>query len=580
MPLSRFIQLVIAFWLIFGTSLLFAQQIIIDESYTDWDSVPYINNEPEGDAGTGNIDILNAKVSSDTKYLYFYLEVDQEILLQDNQGLSLLIDTDNNSNTGESYQGLGYEFLYNLGERNGEYTGNSQANFNAYDVGLVSAPTVSSTKFEFKINRDAEINDASLFTADSISFLFRTQPSGGDVVPDAPSGFAYEFSNRIYEPKPYTLEKYNANDIRVLSYNVLRDNLFESEVSANFERIFKALNPDIIGLQEVYNHSGEEAAQLIGRFLPGEAEQTWHHGDVGNDNLIVSRYPVINQAAIQGNAAYLLEGDDSEIMVIVAHPPCCTNDSGRQEEFDAIMRFVRESKSGDEFNISENTPILIIGDMNLVGLNRQVSTLLTGDIAGEDRFGGDFDPDWDGSAFEDAKPENPQSPTTFTWFSEGSSFSAGRLDYIVYSGSVWELQNKFSLHTLALPEDSLNAYNLQQNDTKNASDHLPVVADFRPVVLTSMPENSENPSNIKLHQNYPNPFNPATTIRYSLSVQQKVKLEIFNINGQKLTTLLQGVQPAGQHTVKWEGANQASGVYFYRLSAGSDVETRKMILLK
>ena len=95
-------------------------------------------------------------------------------------------------------------------------------------------------------------------------------------------------------------------------------------------------------------------------------------------------------------------------MVIVAHPPCCSNDQGRQDEIDAFMAFLRESKDGGEFDIAEDTPIVIVGDMNLVGLNQQVKTLLTGDIINEIEYGQDFLPDWDGTALEDVKPFNPE----------------------------------------------------------------------------------------------------------------------------------------------------------------------------
>ena len=174
------------------------------------------------------------------------------------------------------------------------------------------------------------------------------------------------------------------------SYPIIyRDYLFNLEARDNFRRIFQFIEPDIIGLQEVYDNSGSDAALLIKEFLGGQ----WYSGDVGNDNLLVSRYPILKQKAIKGNAAYLVKIDNisfQNVLVIVAHPPCCSNDEGRQDEIDAFMAFLRESKDGREFNIAENTPIVIVGDMNLVGLNQQVKTLLTGDIINEIEYGQDF----------------------------------------------------------------------------------------------------------------------------------------------------------------------------------------------
>ncbi|UCF63987.1 MAG: T9SS type A sorting domain-containing protein [bacterium] len=93
------------------------------------------------------------------------------------------------------------------------------------------------------------------------------------------------------------------------------------------------------------------------------------------------------------------------------------------------------------------------------------------------------------------------------------------------------------------------------------------------------------PYTYELWQNYPNPFNPTTTIRFSLGAAEKVKLEIFNVLGQRIGTLLDRWLPAGKYREIWDARNEAglklgSGIYFYRITAGDYVQTRKMILLK
>lgn len=91
----------------------------------------------------------------------------------------------------------------------------------------------------------------------------------------------------------------------------------------------------------------------------------------------------------------------------------------------------------------------------------------------------------------------------------------------------------------------------------------------------------------QLAQNYPNPFNPATTISYQLPVASDVQLEIFDILGKKVATLVSGRQEAGRYTYTWNASTVSSGVYFYRLQArnaingaSSCVETKKMLYLK
>ena len=83
-----------------------------------------------------------------------------------------------------------------------------------------------------------------------------------------------------------------------------------------------------------------------------------------------------------------------------------------------------------------------------------------------------------------------------------------------------------------------------------------------------------------LEQNYPNPFNPATTIQFTLQHSGFVRLRVYDILGDEVTTLVSAEFPAGPHLVRWDASNRPSGVYFYRLEAGAYVETRKLILLR
>jgi acetyl esterase/lipase len=95
-------------------------------------------------------------------------------------------------------------------------------------------------------------------------------------------------------------------------------------------------------------------------------------------------------------------------------------------------------------------------------------------------------------------------------------------------------------------------------------------------------ENTETefPIEFVLLQNYPNPFNPATTIRYSLPQEGKVSLEIYNLLGQKLETLVDEYQPAGEHMLQWQSKYFPSGIYFMRLQTGTQVKTMKLVLQK
>jgi len=88
------------------------------------------------------------------------------------------------------------------------------------------------------------------------------------------------------------------------------------------------------------------------------------------------------------------------------------------------------------------------------------------------------------------------------------------------------------------------------------------------------------PTDFTLSQNYPNPFNPGTAIEFSLPVNSNVTLTIYNLLGQVVTTLVNEDKPAGAYSVEFNATNLPSGIYFYKLEAGTFIQTKKMVLLK
>jgi len=85
----------------------------------------------------------------------------------------------------------------------------------------------------------------------------------------------------------------------------------------------------------------------------------------------------------------------------------------------------------------------------------------------------------------------------------------------------------------------------------------------------------------RLEQNYPNPFNPKTVISWQLAVGSYVDLSVYNLLGEKVTTLIAKEQKAGKYQIEWDAGDFASGVYFYQLSTDQGfVQTRKLVLMK
>jgi len=577
--------------LIFLSIAGFSQnRILVDGIFDEWEEYPIIYTDAVGDGSFSGIDFRQLKVFNDDEFIFFLLETGAEITLQDLNDITLYLDTDDNSNTGLSINGIGAELVYTFGNRNGTFYGaGNAADIFQINIGLVSAPTVTSDRFEIAISKDITISGTPVFQSDNLKIVFKDDRSNGDFIPAANEELEYTFSTKNSEPLPdYSLQKSDESDLRIISYNALVDGLFDQNRIPSFTRIFQATQPDIIGFQEIYNHSSLQVANQMESILPSATGQQWYHAKEGPDCHAISRYPILKSALIlghnqaAGNGAFLIEvpGIETNLLLIVAHPPCCANNAGRQVEVDLMMEFIREAKAGHgPIPIEANTPIVILGDMNLVGDRRQLETLLSGDIYDESSFGPDFTPDWDGNSLVDSHPYTTGVPFSYTWYSEGSSFSPGRLDYLIYSGSNLILQNNYSLFTPGLPQDSLNAFNLSTDDTVIASDHLPIVVDFEFRNLTAQKDQpaKQHLGILKIH---PNPSYGLTEVSFSIHQTDNVVIQLISQDGKESTVLLQKNINSGEHKLQFNTSNIPSGMYFLKLKTSKFTDTKKIILLK
>ena len=153
--------------------------------------------------------------------------------------------------------------------------------------------------------------------------------------------------------------------------------------------------------------------------------------------------------------------------------------------------------------------------------------------------------------------------------------------------------------TFRVDDLSLDEFTIEPFSSQSPSHDLTLIyndySDGTPVVTTITPEFENGavslrigqpiPESFSVAQNYPNPFNPSTEISYALPEAGNVNVEIYNILGQQVKTLVNEFQDAGSYTVTWGGDDQtgstvASGVYFYRVTAGQYKDVKKMVLMK
>jgi len=101
-----------------------------------------------------------------------------------------------------------------------------------------------------------------------------------------------------------------------------------------------------------------------------------------------------------------------------------------------------------------------------------------------------------------------------------------------------------------------------------------------PEAITGVESSQDIPAGFVLEQNYPNPFNPVTTISYTLPVDEKVLIKVYDVLGKEVAELVNEFKAAGKHSIQFDGSNLSSGVYFYSITAGSYHQTKKLILAK
>ena len=148
------------------------------------------------------------------------------------------------------------------------------------------------------------------------------------------------------------------------------------------------------------------------------------------------------------------------------------------------------------------------------------------------------------------------------------------------AASMIEAKHDIPIHTMPPP----GTYSQSIVDRFTSPNKLIVYPDSSIILsqTTSIRElNGHMPNGINLEQNYPNPFNPKTVIRWQLAVDSHIDLSIYNILGQKITTLVSGKQTSGKHQIEWNAQNYPSGLYLYKLVVDNTfVSVKKLMLLK
>lgn len=472
-PLLFFFCISIPSWLIAQSD------IRIDGYFEDWENIP-VAVEDFGDQPDGT-DLLQLKVANDREHLYFYLQVNTEILWQEQNQIRLYVDTDKDSSTGIKINGIGAEITFTFGERSGQLIHQMDTIPLEYQhLGLIGAPSMYTDQFEWALSREVQ-TEAGIKPLAGRSFrLVMINEANGDAIPDQ-QGYLYKAKRSSrYRVPAIDLELTDPGHLRLVSHNVNKRH-FHPEKKDAFTRIYQALAPDFLLLEEAYEGTAEEILDYFRPALGDSRSVQWYAYKAGAEaTVLLSPYPANEVIPLGNSAAYLLRlpgKAKTQLALIALSMPCCRQDSARQAEADQIMAFVKDLRTpGGEFDLPPRTPIILAGDANLVGFQQQYYTLLTGAIQDNALYGPAFAPDWDETDLMDLHPKHLQRPSSYTW--RGNSFFPGRLDYFFYTDSVLKVARHFVFDTVDLPKATLDRYQLKETDAPNTYKHLPLVMDM------------------------------------------------------------------------------------------------------
>lgn len=436
-------------------------------------------------------------------YMRFSVQDERYTLQSDSAPTAIMIDADANRSTGyqvESDSGLAalgvdlvVEFspirsegssgrgvvLYALGNDG------TRTPLSVYDWDFSCAPTYASQWYEVRISRtpsgDTPVPQAGLLTSGTISGAFVRYDGRGRIVASSEvfSTAAGPCCMDGARRSDLEVPKKEPNVLRVMSYNVLRSSPLSKPEP--FKRIFEAVKPDVILVQEWEAGSAREFAGWFNEHLMREGgwDVVADAGKVaeGGGVAIVTKYPAktvtndLQTSSSDGSshrvrfALGYVETPMGNLLAGSVHLKSrgsagSPEDTRRVAEAAAINTAVREATSGQKPAF-----VFVGGDMNLVGSFAPLETMIA---AG----------DLDGSDLTIATPRTLGDRTSVTWSEKGNEFSPGRLDYIVYSDSRASVVRSFVLDTSRLSAETLAACGLEAGDCADASDHLPVVVDF------------------------------------------------------------------------------------------------------
>lgn len=453
---------------------------------------------------------LDNAFMTDTRHVYVRLRLPQPVTLQAaTHTYALQFDIDGDAETGRSEQtaaermGIDLEIHFSpFVARRGQTPQRGQATrairigpagettpVGHAELGLMFAPTHSSDQFEIRLDRAAleKLRTDIPHTHPAAARFVKLDASGTPVATSAHPPFelslAFGHSLQLTQILPFPTP--TPDELRIVTLNVEYASTMKN--AEPFGRFLRALDPDIVLIQEWDKGDRHEIADWFNRHVPSDSG--WHAiRSAGWGVAIASRHPLerlgpelltrpedappdthIPDRAIRFVGA-LVETPIGPVAAASVHLKCCGYD-GSAEDLARIaeaqlINDTLEAALAERAAAGEPLPLRILGgDINLVGSPEPLEHIAAG-------------LDIDGSPMQHADAWVIGDRSQYTWTDGNSSFTPGRLDYVLVSDAALEISRTFILDTARLPDDVLAFHKLERTDSA-ATDHRPIVVDVR-----------------------------------------------------------------------------------------------------
>jgi len=429
---------------------LSASVIRTDGAFEDWKDVEVCACDPKGDAN-GAFDITTVSAASQGSILYLRFDTGNLLNLQngpETEGtLLIFIDLPDHRRLTLDTRG-----------RRAFLDDNSEERIPWNRLQYIVGPTYAQSEFEMQV----DLGEFSIGRGDTISIQF-----GGSDQLSVPVSFT--FSKPWETPKRRPPHQDSGTDVRIVSFNTYFEGLNDPNRADAMGRLLNSVNGDIYCFQEEWNTEGH--GEILNRLMPPEDEHPWHIHKV-RGNVIASKHPLTTLSSKNGSyAVAYIELAENRLFIINAHLKAMgyidsEEDRLRVRQADDIIAAIAEIHRGrhNENGPTDTKPaIVIVGDFNLVGSRTPLDRII-----GRNSYG-----------LKDWLVPNLIGESVVTWRGGSrSSFSPGKLDYIVYSTKTLTPKNGFILDSELLTPAEREQLKLDTADSK-LSDHLLITVDFQ-----------------------------------------------------------------------------------------------------